>query len=234
MPSSNITSTSTVGFPLESNISLPITFLIFISVIFSLINIGNSKIIKNVYIGNIEVSGLSQEEAKEKIENILSNNIEIKYNEIEEKINIKDLEATTNVEELTKKAYKIGKTGNIVKDNYNILFTMLFKNKTGINIEFNNEKVENEIEEINKKLANAFEESNYYIEDENLIIKKGKAGIEVDKEKFIENIKQIAKKEENREIIIPVKQTNPKEINIEDICNEIKKEPKNASIEQNP
>ena len=73
-------------------------------------------------------------------------------NEIEEKINIKDLEATTNVEELTKKAYKIGKTGNIVKDNYNILFTMLFKNKTGINIEFNNEKVENEIEEINKKL----------------------------------------------------------------------------------
>ena len=46
-----------------------ITFLIFISVIFSLINIGNSKIIKNVYIGNIEVSGLSQEEAKEKIEN---------------------------------------------------------------------------------------------------------------------------------------------------------------------
>ena len=48
-----------------------ITFLIFISVIFSLINIGNSKIIKNVYIGNIEVSGLSQEEAKEKIEYII-------------------------------------------------------------------------------------------------------------------------------------------------------------------
>lgn len=211
-----------------------ITFLIFISVIFSLINIGNSKIIKNVYIGNIEVSGLSQEEAKEKIENILSNDIEIKYNEIEEKINIKDLEATTNVEELTKKAYKIGKTGNIVTDNYNILFTMIFKNKTDINIEFNNEKVEKEIEEINKKLPNAFEESNYYIEDENLIIKKGKAGTEVDKEKFIENIKQIAKKEENREITIPVKQTNPKEINIEDICSEIKKEPKNASIEQNP
>ena len=83
-----------------------ITFLIFISVIFSLINIGNSKIIKNVYIGNIEVSGLSQEEAKEKIENILSNDIEIKYNEIEEKINIKDLEATTNVEELQKQHTK--------------------------------------------------------------------------------------------------------------------------------
>ena len=43
-------------------------FLLFISVIFSLINMGNNKIINRVYIGDINVSNLSQEEAKEKIE----------------------------------------------------------------------------------------------------------------------------------------------------------------------
>ena len=63
-----------------------LAFLFLMSIIFSITNMGNEKIIKGVKIGNIDVSNLTQKEAKEKIENwyknIILSNIEAKYEEI--------------------------------------------------------------------------------------------------------------------------------------------------------
>lgn len=213
-------------------------FLLFISVIFSLINMGNNKIINRVYIGDINISNLSQEEAKEKIETWYKetalSNIELTYNELSENITIEQFDSTINSDELIKKACKIGKSGNIIKDNYEILFTLLFKNKIELNIQLNNEKIDKKIEEINGKLPDALQKSNYYVEEDNLIIKKGKKGIQINSEEFRKRLNETIKKEENRKIIIPVNEITPEEINIEKIYNEIKKEAQNAYISQEP
>lgn len=213
-------------------------FLLFISVIFSLINMGNNKIINRVYIGNINVSNLSQDEAKERIEKWYKetalNNIELNYNELSENITIEQFDASVNTDELIKKACKIGKSGNIVKDNYEILFTLLFKNKIELNIQLNNEKIDKKIEEINSKLPDALQKSNYYIEEDNLIITKGKKGIQVNSEELKKQLNEEIKKEENRKIIIPVNEVIPEEINIEKIYEEIKREAQNAYISQEP
>ena len=213
-------------------------FLLFISVIFSLINMGNNKIINRVYIGDINVSNLSQEEAKEKIETWYKetalSNIELTYNELSENITIEQFDASINIDELIKKACQIGKSGNIIKDNYEILFTLLFKNKIELNIQLNNEKIDKKIEEINGKLPDALQKSNYYVEEDNLIIKKGKKGIQINSEEFRKQLNETIKKEENRKIIIPVNEITPEEINIEKIYNEIKKEAQNAYISQEP
>ena len=213
-------------------------FLLFISVIFSLINMGNNKIINRVYIGDINVSNLSQEEAKEKIETWYKetalSNIELTYNELSENITIEQFDSTINSDELIKKACKIGKSGNIIKDNYEILFTLLFKNKIEMNIQLNNEKLDKKIEEINSKLPDALQKTNYYIEEDNLIIKKGKKGIQINSEELKKQLNEVIKKEENRKIIIPVNEILPEEINIEKIYNEIKKDAQNAYISQEP
>lgn len=213
-------------------------FLLFISVIFSLINMGNNKIINRVYIGDINVSNLSQEEAKEKIETWYKetalSNIELTYNELSENITIEQFDSTINSDELIKKACKIGKSGNIIKDNYEILFTLLFKNKIEMNIQLNNEKLDKKIEEINSKLPDALQKSNYYIEEDNLIIKKGKKGIQINSEELKKQLNEVIKKEENRKIIIPVNEILPEEINIEKIYNEIKKDAQNAYISREP
>lgn len=213
-------------------------FLLFISVIFSLINMGSNKIINRVYIGDINVSNLSQEEAKEKIETWYKetalSNIELTYNELSENITIEQFDSTINSDELIKKACKIGKSGNIIKDNYEILFTLLFKNKIELNIQLNNEKIDKKIEEINSKLPDALQKSNYYIEEDNLIIKKGKKGIQINSEELKKQLNEVIKKEENRKIIIPVNEILPEEINIEKIYNEIKKDAQNAYISQEP
>lgn len=213
-------------------------FLLFISVIFSLINMGNNKIINRVYIGDINVSNLSQEEAKEKIETWYKetalSNIELTYNELSENITIEQFDASINIDELIKKACQIGKSGNIIKDNYEILFTLLFKNKIELNIQLNNEKIDKKIEEINSKLPDALQKSNYYIEEDNLIIKKGKKGLQISSEELKKQLNEVIKKEENRKIIIPVNEITPEEIDIEKIYNEIKKEAQNAYISQEP
>lgn len=213
-------------------------FLLFISVIFSLINMGNNKIINRVYIGDINISNLSQEEAKEKIETWYKetalSNIELTYNELSENITIEQFDASINIDELIKKACQIGKSGNIIKDNYEILFTLLFKNKIELNIQLNNEKIDKKIEEINSKLPDALQKSNYYIEEDNLIIKKGKKGIQINSEELKKQLTEVIKKEENRKIIIPVNEITPEEINIEKIYNEIKKDAQNAYISQEP
>lgn len=213
-------------------------FLLFISVIFSLINMGNNKIINRVYIGDINISNLSQEEAKEKIETWYKetalSNIELTYNELSENITIEQFDSTINSDELIKKACKIGKSGNIIKDNYEILFTLLFKNKIEMNIQLNNEKLDKKIEEINSKLPDALQKSNYYIEEDNLIIKKGKKGIQINSEELKKQLNEVIKKEENRKIIIPVNEILPEEINIEKIYNEIKKDAQNAYISREP
>ena len=160
-------------------------FFVFISVIFSLINMGSKKIVSGVKIGNVDMSSLTKEEATEKLQNwykgIVLSDILVSYEQVEENIKIEQFGATIDIDRLVKEACLVGKSGNIVKDNYEILFSMIFKKNIELNIQMNEEEIDKKIDEINKKLPNAMEQSNYYIEENNLIIKKGKNGIQIKK-----------------------------------------------------
>ena len=220
-------------------IVLIILFSIFMlfSVIFSLINMGNNKIVTGVKIGNIDVSNLSQEEASYKLNNwyeeLIKSEITVGYKDMEENIKIEELNIDINVDKLVKEAISIGKSGNIIKDNYDILSALLFGKKIENGININSKKIDKKIENLNNKLPNALEKSNYYIEDNNLIITKGKSGVEIEKEKF-NNLLKEAIDNNFKKFTIPVKNTSPQEIDIEKIHQEIYKEMRNAYISENP
>ena len=222
-----------VGIPA----GIALLIIVFISVIFSLLNIGNNKIVNGVKIGDINVAGLTQAEATEKINTwkneIVLKDIKVKYENFEENINVQELKPDFDTDKLVRDALAVGKSGNIIKDNYEILFTMLFSKQIPLDISLNEQELNKQITEINSKLPKALEESGYYIEESNLIIKKGKAGNEIEKDKFIDLLNNTIKNE-NKEINIPIKQSNPTEINIDNIYNEIYKETKNAYITQDP
>lgn len=211
-------------------------FFMFFSVIFSIMNMGNNKIVRGVKIGDIDVSNLTKEEAITKMQNwykeVVLNNISVVYKELEETITIEQFSASMDIDKVVREACLVGKSGNIIKDNYDILFSMLFQKKIEPNIEMNQEEIDKKVEEINKKLPEAMEKSNYYIEENNLIIKKGKSGVQVEKEKFQDLLEKTMIKQENRELVVPVKQVTPVEINIEKIHKEIFKEAKNAYISE--
>ena len=221
-------------------IIISIIFLIIISVIFALMNITNENILNNISIMGIDVSDLSKEEAKTVLNDIINKKINeeiiLKKDDYETSITPNQINANFNIENAINEAYNIGKDGNIIANNYNILFTMLFGRNIDCDLQYNTESMDKKISDISAKLPNSVKQSSYYIEGNNLIIVKGKQGVEIKnpdlEEKIINEIKDI---NNNSEIIqIPTQDAVPTEINLEKIRNEIYKEAESAYISQNP
>lgn len=220
-------------------ISLTLTILI-ISTIFSLINIKNNTIYKNIEISNINVSQKTieqaQEELNKKIREKELSKITLTEDSNEITISFDQLNVTRNISEAIEKAYNIGRNSNIIINNYKILSTYFIKRNIQIETNIDEESLDNIVNEVESKLPNAKQESTYSIEGETLLIKRGKKGIIVKKEelknKIIETIKNL--NDTNNIIEIPVEEKEPESINIEKIINDIKKEAKDAYITENP
>lgn len=217
-----------------------ILFGIFFSTIFALLNMNNSKIVSGVKIEGIDVSGLTIEEAKGKIETIYQNKkekeIPIRYEDYESNINPTLIETNYDVEKAVNEAIEIGKKDNIIVNNYNILFALIGKKDIKVNMTINDEATKQVIEDIGKNLPGVIIESSYYREDNNLIVTKGKAGIKIDTEKLLNQVKE---RLDNNQIIedyidIPVIQKQPEEIDIDKIHEEVYQEVKDAYYTKDP
>ena len=221
-----------------TKISILIGLLIFISIIFSLLNMGNDKIYKNIFIQGINVSKKEKIEAEEEIKNLYNQKVEkgitLKHNELNLNISYEQLGVSPNFDKALQEAYGIGRTGNIITNNYAILFTNFIKRNIPIDYNINKENLELCINDIESKLPDLKLDASYYIEGNELIISSGKNGVTIEKEKLedliIKNIENIS--DENNIIDIPVKEEEPERINIEKIANEIKKDPKNAYLSE--
>ena len=92
---------------------------------FSIMTEKSTTIAKGVYIKNIDVSGLTREQAKEKINNYISSvipeEIKLTHNGFETSLSTSQLSIYFNTDEAVDMAYNIGKTGNIFQKNLTIL-----------------------------------------------------------------------------------------------------------------
>ena len=221
-------------------IGIIILFLLLFSSIFALININNSKIISGVKIEGIDVSGLSKDEAKAKLEAIYNEKkekeIPIKYNEFESSINPSMIELNYNVEKAVDEAINIGRNNNIFINNYNILFTLIGKKDINVEMTINEEATKKIIEDTGANLPGIVIESSYYIEGENLIITKGKEGIKIDTEQLLTKLKERLNDItiQNNYIEIPVTTKTPEPIDVDKIHSEVYKEMQNAYYTKNP
>jgi len=217
-----------------------IFLLLFFSTIFALININNSKIIKGISINGIDVSGLSIEEATDKINSMVADKVEgeilLKYKEYQETIDKKQIELKYDTSETVNKAYQIGRDNNVFINNFNIIKTKISKTDIKINIEYNEEELDKKIEGINANLPGAVKESSYYIEENELIVLKGKEGILINSEELKQNILNNLNDLEtnNNEIQITTETKKPEEIDIKKIHEEVYTEVKDAYYTTNP
>ena len=220
-------------------ISVIVTAVITIG-IFSYKNMKNQNIISGIKIKGIDISKLSKEEAKTKVEEIinekLSKEIKLKHNDYKVAIPADSLGIHFDIDSAINYASEIGKSKNIIKDDLVTIKTMF----SGINIEPEFTMDENGLKELIKtmssQLPDAVVDSGYYIDGTNLIITKGKKGYIVNEEKMLEIIKENIKnlQIEDNILEIEVLEKEPSEIDLEKIYNEIHKEPKDAYYTQNP
>jgi len=213
------------------------------SVVFAILNMNNNKILDGISILGIDVSDLTTEEATNQISSAIeerftgeNSNLILKREDSETIVTADTFNAKFDVEQAVMEAYNIGRSGNIITNNYAILQTMIFKKDIPAKLHLNEELVNKTITDINSKMKDAVVESSYYIEDDTLTIVSGKDGYVIDGENLKEQIyTQLSDIHNNYQIInIPVISKKPEPINVEKIRSEIYKEPKDAYVEKNP
>ncbi len=221
-------------------VGIVIGILLFLSVIFSLLNIANNKIYKNISVGNVDVSKKERLEAEEIVKKLYRekqlNGITLKHDDFELNISFEQLGVNPDIEKSIEQAFSIGRTGNIITNNYAILFSNFFKRNIDINFNIKEESLNLCIKDVESKLPDIKIDDSYSVEGNELIISKGKTGVLIQKEELknliIDNIVNL--NDNNNIINIPTTEQEPEKIDIEKVANEIKKEPKDAYLSQNP
>ena len=210
------------------------------SVIFAILNINNNNILNGVKIEEIDVSGLSREEAKAKIETVYNakkeEDIILKYNDFETTISQDILETNYDLDKAVNEAISLGKDGNIITNNYNILFALLGKKNIKVDMSINEERIKDEIENIQTNIPGTIIEPDYYVENDKLIITPGQEGIKISVDNLINRIKNTLKTASSNQqyIEIPMDNVWPDKIDIEKIHDEIYKEVQDAYLTENP
>ncbi len=213
---------------------------IFVSTIFALINISNENIINGVSINGIDVSGLSKEEAKTKIESIYNErkekDITLKHGEYETTLSPVLMEVSYKIDEAVENAYSIGKSSNIFINNYDILFALISKKDIPLEMNLNEEVTRQTIEDMNINLPDVVIESSHSIEDDELIITKGKAGIKIDTDNLLTQVKDRLNNPNSSDDVMemPVINKEPDPIDIDNIHEEVYQEAQDAYIVEEP
>ena len=217
-----------------------VVIVIVFSVIFALLNINNEKILNKVSIMGINVSNMTQEEAKKAVNDVLNNKLNeeivLKKDDYETSINASQINAKFDVDTAVTQAFDIGRDGNIITNNYEILGTILFGKDINCNLEYSEEELNKKIDDISSKLPGSLIDNSYYIEDEELIIVKGNSGLQIKSNQLKDSVLDAIKNINNNYNIIniPTENIEPGDIDLEQIHSEIYKEAQDAYITENP
>lgn len=229
------------------NIAILVFLIGIFSIIFALMNVTKSVIVNGVSIKGIDVSNLSMPEAKSKIEEALNielnNSIKLSANEYETTLNTSQIEFEYNISKAVEDAYSVGRNGNIIQNNYEILKAAFLCKDIMPEYTYNKDTLNYIVDSIESKIPGLVSQATYYREGETLIITPGTDGIKVNKDKLREEIINTIVNENAVEILqnnqpvsleIPIEQTKADAIDIEQIHKEIYTEPKDAYYEENP
>ncbi|MCF0124240.1 MAG: VanW family protein [Clostridia bacterium] len=200
----------------------------------------NDNITNGVSISGVYVSGLSKEEAMKKIQSLydekLSKDLLLSYQDYETSINPSSIELKYEIEKAVDNALLIGRKNNIFQSNYDVLFTLIFNKNIDVQMNLNDETLKQTVDGITANLPGVLVDSSYYIEDDELIISKGKTGVVVDSDilinKIKENLTDVSSNESRIEISVLSK--DPQPIDIDAIHEEVCVEPQNASYTKEP
>ena len=217
------------------------------STIFAFLNINSNKIAKGISIKEIDLSNLTVEEAKDKLTQALSIELNIalnlKYQDFETTFDTNQIEYAYKINEAVENAYGVGRNKSIIENNYDLLGANIFGKSIDIESSYNEESLNYIIKDIGTKIPGLVEEPSYYREGKELIIEKGTDGVVVDSEKLksdilndidSRNANEIQTDTNARSLEIPVIEQKASKIDVEKIYSEVHTEPKDAYYEENP
>lgn len=216
-----------------------LAILLIFSTAFALFNMNNTKIILGIKINGIDIGKLSKEEAVQKISDLTNQKLEkdilLKADDFEYGIKLSQIETNYKIEKVVEEAYNYGRKGNIFVNNYKIAKTMILGENLNLEYTYNDELLNKILNDIASKIPNSVVEVSHCIEEDKLIIAKGKSGNSINKEEVKSIIiEKMILNNNDSEINIELIQKEPAPINIDEIYAQVHKEPKDAYYTKNP
>ena len=152
-----------------------ILILICLSTFFAIFNLDNTNIMEGINIKDVNISNLSKEEAKQVITDATNKELlpEISFVYGEDyKVTLKpeQIEFNYDIEAAVDFAYKIGREGNIVENNYSIILAKLFRKDVDIAFSYNVDLLNQFVDDMNSKIPGVVVEPTYYIEENKLLV----------------------------------------------------------------
>ena len=224
-------------FVILLSVFLLVVFTCFLIFAFSLK--GNSNILSGIYIKNVDVSNLSAQDAKSKVETYINSKIPeeiiLKYGDYEATISSSQLDISFDTTSAVKVAHNLGRSGNIFSDGFEALGNMFFNKNVEPTLKYDEESLIKMLKDISTKLPDKVIESGYYIDGNNLILNKGSKGTVIDVEAMSKVIKNSIKNLTlNNGIEIITKTAEPDLLDIKSIYNEVHKDAVDASFTVEP
>ena len=218
-----------------------IVLIALFSTIFAVINIKSSKIVNGITVNEIDISDLTQDQATEKLNDIYGTRAEqqiyLTHGEYETSVTYEALEVKYQIQDAISEAYNVGRSGNVIQNNFEILKTWKQGKNIKLNVTLDTDMIKQIAENVNNSINDSVVQPSYYVEkkDAKLVITAGKKGVKVNEEQLLADIYKILNEESNDEKIeIPMREDNPNEIDINKIHEEVYKEMKDAYYTTNP
>lgn len=213
--------------------------IIFISLIFSLINLGNDKILPNVSIGDINLSNLTKEQAITQLQNNFTlpdvdSTIDIVVNGQKYTVPFTNLGLVANYEQMAQSAYDIGRSGNLITNNYKILFTYILGCKITPDYVINDDIFDKLLVTLKEGIDETKTDDTYTIDDKYITISKGNEGISLDTAKLKQDIINQYVSQTTGTITATIQNTMPNKVNLDALYTQVHKDMVNAeAITQN-
>ena len=160
----------------------------------------------------------------------------LQYEDFNSELNPTLMEVHYDIEKAVNEAYSLGRNGNIFVNNYHIVGALIAKRDFNVVMTLNEETTKKTINDIGANLQGILIESGYSIEEDELIITRGKEGIVVKTENLLIQVKDLLKDIHTTEntIEIPVETRTPQNIDIDKIHNEVYKQAQDAYYTKDP
>lgn len=211
-----------------------------LSTIFAILNRDSNLIVNGISIQGVDVSGLTKEEAQEKITNVFASSlgadVTLLHNGEEIKLSPADIYASFDIEGAVELAYQIGRTGNIFKQNYEIVAAFASNYNILPGFSYAPQLLEEKVTQIEENLPDFVIQPSYFVENNELKIQNGKSGVVVDHKALSDQIIYTLHNLENEtaQIEIPTIATEPNVINIDEIYKEVYKAAVDAHYTKEP
>lgn len=185
-----------------------------------------------VSLSSLSLEGKTLENAKKQTmqaaEGIKERPVVLSYSNVEISFRLEELGAKIDWEDAVSQCYLLGKNGNVFVRCKDILMARLMGTTVYPNISYNEDKLTEKLESLQKKVKTPVKEASTRLEEDHILITAGEKGEVFDREQMMHDILDALLSGNQESIVLKTKEEKPQPVLVEDLAAQYFKDPVNA------